>query len=174
MSDAAIPMTARDRDDARRAFADLLEQHRKIVFKVASTYAWQPADRADLAQEIAAQLWRAYPSYDPARPFSTWMYRVALNVAISHVRRDTRRAPTIPLDDHDVPVVSAPEPDDRVHALQQIIAALAPLDRALLLLYLDERPAREIADILGLTETNVSTKISRLKQRIRGELTATE
>ena len=69
--------------DARESFQTLLQAHRGIVAKVAGTYAWHPDDRDDLMQDIAAQLWRAWPNYDPARPFATWMYRIALNVAIS-------------------------------------------------------------------------------------------
>ena len=68
------------------ASSDLLEQHRKIVLKVASRYCRDADERRDLAQEITMQLWRAFPSYDEARPFSTWMYRIALNVAISFAR----------------------------------------------------------------------------------------
>ena len=64
-------------------FVDLLEQHRKIVLKLASLYRRDADERRDLAQEITMQLWRAFPSYDEARPFSTWMYRIALNVTIS-------------------------------------------------------------------------------------------
>ena len=74
-------------DTARRdGFQTLLQQHRGIVAKVAGTYAWHPDDRDDLMQEIATQLWRAWPGYDPQRPAATWMYRIALNVAISAVR----------------------------------------------------------------------------------------
>ena len=80
-------------DSPQTRFAALLEQHRGIVFKVAATYCRHPEDRQDLAQEIAAQLWRAFSGYDPARLFSTWMYRIALNVAISHVRSTSGRAP---------------------------------------------------------------------------------
>lgn len=158
--------------DPRHTFADLLERHRKIVFKVANMYAWTPEDRADLAQEIATQLWRAFPSCDPARPFSTWMYRVALNVAISHVRRDRRHQTTITLDEmqHDI-AASSDDTDEQLRELQRVITALAPLDRALVVLYLDEHTNREIGEILGLTETNVSTRISRLKKRIREEFT---
>jgi RNA polymerase sigma-70 factor (ECF subfamily) len=72
--------------DARDAFGALLQRHSGIVFKIAGSYARGSEDRADLAQEIAAQLWRAWPHYDPARSVTTWMYRIALNVAISSVR----------------------------------------------------------------------------------------
>ena len=162
----------------RQAFGELFEQHRKIVFKVANTYSRHPDDRADLAQEIAAQLWRAFPDYDPARPFSTWMYRIALNVAISFLRSHQQRDQhTEPLQDDHAGVVGdagvAHETDERVRALNRFIGQLEPLNRALLLLYLEERSYREIADILGISETNVATKISRLKQRIRQDMATT-
>jgi RNA polymerase sigma factor (sigma-70 family) len=161
--------------DTRDAFAELLERHRSIVFKVASGYAWNSDDRSELAQEIALQLWRAFPSYDANRQFSTWMYRIALNVAISYVRDDRRkRATTVAFDEalHDVadPNGRDPELAQQVELLNRIIARLDPLNRALMLLYLDQHTNAEIGDILGLTETNVSTRISRLKQRIRNDL----
>src|SRR3546814_14735433 len=81
-----------------QAFGELLQQHGCIVFKVAGTYARSAEDRDDLAQEIAVQLWRAWPGYDPSRRFSTWMYRIALNVVISFLRSAAhRRRPAVPL-----------------------------------------------------------------------------
>ena len=159
--------------DARAAFGTLLQQHAGIVFKIAGSYTRSAEDRADLAQEIAAQLWHAWPKYDPARRFSTWMYRIALNVAIGQLRQQElrRRHDAVPLDDalHDVADANAIDPEhaQRLRLLQGFIACQPPLDRALLLLYLDDRPQREIAEILGISESNVSTKIGRLKQRIR-------
>jgi len=124
-------------------------------------------------QEIKAQLWRAFPGYDASRPFSTWMYRIALNVAISQVRdAGQRERHAVPLDEsaHEVADERAAIPheaDERLRALQRCIDALGPLDRALMLLYLEERSYAEIAEVLGITATNVATKINRLKQRIR-------
>lgn len=162
-------------DDARTTFAHLLERHRGILLKVAHAYARDPADREDLLQEIAGQLWRAYPAYDPVRRFTTWTYRIALNVAISHLReRQRRQERSLALGDamEDLPDTGAadPEAEQRLRLLHAFIERQRPLDRALLLLYLDERPQREIAEVLGISETNVSTKIGRLKQRIRDEL----
>lgn len=172
--DSVMPMEKTDAS-AREAFSDLLERHRAIVFKVANTYCRHPDDRADLVQDIAAQLWRAWPGYDPARSFTTWMYRVALNVGIDFVRshvREQRHA--VPLDEdlHDLADGQATDHESAqlLRLLQGFVDRQPPLDRALLLLYLDERPQREIAEILGISETNVSTKIGRLKQRIRDEL----
>lgn len=175
---ATVIATAPPMDASRQRFADLLDTHRGIVFKVANTYCRHPDDRQDLVQEIAAQLWRAWPGYDPERSVSTWMYRIALNVAISHVRSAGQRAPHVPLDEpHDPhPNLSvddhstAHEQDERIAALYAVIDRQPPLDRALLMLWLDERSQREIAEVLGISESNVSTKLNRLKQRIREQL----
>jgi len=158
-------------DASRHQFAELLDEHRRMVFKVANTYA-RPSDREDLAQEIAAQLWRAFPDYDPTRPFSTWLYRIALNVGISHLRNRTnleRRTVPLELELHEAadPMAQEPDADEAPRLLAEFIAQLDALNRALLLLYLDERGYREISEILGISETNVSTKISRLKERVR-------
>lgn len=163
--------------DTQQQFVELLERHRGIVFKVAGMYCRNPEDRADIAQEIAAQLWRAFPNYDAARPFATWMYRVALNVAISHLRSNSwRERQTVPFDEtlHDTADDNGAdhETDEHARMLQQCIARLDPFDRALLLLHFEERSHREIADVLGISETNVSTRIGRLKQRIRNDIKA--
>ena len=162
--------------ETHQAFSELLQHHAGIVFKVANTYARGTDDRADLAQEIAAQLWRAWPKYDPTRSVTTWMYRIALNVGISYVRSNSVRLrhDAVPLDEqlHEIADANAanPEAEQQLRLLQLFIAQQPPLDRALLLLYLEDRTQREIAEILGITESNVSTKIGRLKQRIRNEL----
>lgn len=143
-------------------FLALLEEHRRLIYKVASLYA-RGDDRDDLAQEIVAQLWKAFPGYDEQRKVTTWMYRVALNVAISHARR--RRPVSEELGDDLVSPEGAG--DVRVRTLYRLIAGLGELDRALLMLYLDEHSGREIAEVLGISESNVATKIARLKERLR-------
>ena len=165
--------TARTEVDAEARFAELVERHRGIMFKVAATYCRNPADREDVAQEIVTQLWRAFPKFDATRPFSTWMYRIALNVAISFVRSNRlRERHTVALDEtHDVEDSSdgAAERDERTRLLYAFVDRLDALSRALLLLYLDEHSYRDNLAILGITETNVATKISRLKQRFARE-----
>jgi RNA polymerase sigma factor (sigma-70 family) len=165
--------------DEEEIFLRLVDQHRGIIRKVAAGYASSVADQHDLSQEIMLQLWKAYPRYSPERPFSTWMYRIALNVGISFLRRNTRPVrQTVTLDeiDHELPHEStgSPELDERVALLQGIMATLDPLPRALLLLYLDDHSYRDIAAILGITETNVATKLSRLKERLRQHFTRTK
>ncbi len=154
----------------KQRFEALLAEHHKIVLKVAALYASGRDDRLDLAQEIRVQLWRAFASFDGQRRFSTWMYRVALNVAISRLRHDVGvRARFEPLGD-DVDALAAPEspePDARLALLDDFIASLEPMNRALMLLVLDERSHAEIADVLGLSTSNVATKINRIKNRLR-------
>ncbi len=160
-------------------FERLLHEHRRIVFKIASLYSRSAADRDDLAQEISAQLWRSFGGYDEARAkFSTWMYRIALNVAISQARRWPEADRFEPLATHHLETVGGgegiAEPDERLTALYAFIGRLGPLDRALILLYLEDRGHAEIAAVLGISETNVATKISRIKQKLRGQMTAAE
>jgi RNA polymerase sigma-70 factor (ECF subfamily) len=151
-------------------FQALLEEHKRLLYKVCRTFGREPADRDDLAQEIAAQLWRSFPSFDERAAFSTWMYRIALNVAISYQRRERTRTRFVISDDDRLLEL----PDDRestppeLAELFALIAELAPLDKALMLLYLDGNSHREIGDVLGISEHNVATKMNRLKQAMRG------
>jgi RNA polymerase sigma-70 factor (ECF subfamily) len=161
-------------DAAAGRFAALVARHAGIVRRIAATYCRSREDRADLAQEITAELWRAFARYDAARPFSTWTYRIALNVAISHVRDASReRRHMVPFDEGLHDAAAAPvdhEARQQMALLQRAIDALDPMNRALLVLYLDEHSHREIADVLGISESNVGTRIARLKERIRKEL----
>ncbi|HUB91059.1 MAG TPA: sigma-70 family RNA polymerase sigma factor [Dyella sp.] len=162
--------------EQQRAFETLLREHQRIVFKVVSVYARHPEDRRDLTQEICVQLWRSFPRFDEKRArFSTWMYRVALNIAISQMRRPPRqdeRFETLDQQQLDaVGTVGIVEPDERVEVLHRFIDLLDPLNRALILLYLEDRGYGEIAEILGISETNVATKISRIKQKLRQQMT---
>jgi RNA polymerase sigma-70 factor (ECF subfamily) len=174
----------RGQPDQQR-FESLLREHRGIVFKIAGVYARNPHDRDDLAQEIAAQLWRSFAAFDARRAkFTTWMYRVALNVAISHARSAKRSGKEClqPLDDahlgsvagggpsHDESLVHA----ERIAALHAFIGKLDPLNRGLVLLYLEDRSYSEIADVLGISETNVATKLNRIRQKLRGEMMAAD
>ena len=158
----------------QREFEKLLQEHQRIVFKVASVYASHPEDRNDLTQEICVQLWRSFAGFDEKRArFSTWMYRVALNVAISHRRRPR---PEESLEQAQLDALEGAdgiaEPDERYAVLHRFIAQLDPFNRALILLYLEDRSYGEIAEILGISETNVATKISRIKQKLRRQMTS--
>jgi RNA polymerase sigma-70 factor (ECF subfamily) len=156
-------------------FQSLVDEHKKMLYKVCNSYCRNRDDREDLAQEIIVQLWRSFGTFDERCRFSTWMYRIALNIAISFYRRESTRTRRVVSDDErllnavDEKACQPPE----IQALYQFIDGLEPLNRALVLLYLDGHSYRDMAEVLGISETNVATKISRLKQEIRQKLGGT-
>jgi len=161
-----------DASDRQQRFLALLEEHRRLLYKVARAYGRTAADREDLVQEMAVQAWKSFGHYDGRWRFSTWLYRVALNVAISFQRREATRAR------HVAPGGDAlleglgqadPEPAEDVALLYQCIDRLDALNRALVLLYLDGQSHAEIGEVLGISANNVSTRVGRLKERLRAD-----
>lgn len=153
-------------------FLFVMEAHKGIIYKVAGAWCRQDEDRKDLVQEIIIQLWKAFGHYDSGQGrYSTWVYRIALNVAISFYRRETRRkvatdrlaATVLEMVDSG----AAKEMDERLQWLQRFIHDLRELDRALILLYLEEKTHQEMAEILGISMSNVATKIGRIKDLLR-------
>jgi RNA polymerase sigma factor (sigma-70 family) len=159
--------------DRHNAFLQLIQDNKGILFKISNTYCHNRNDREDLMQEIVYQLWKSGQSFDTHRKFSTWMYRIALNVAISFYRRQRRSGLRIAFggDLHLMEVEDRPDGDgeleEKIDLLQQFISELGELDKALMILYLEENSYREIAEVLGITETNVATKLSRIKGRLK-------
>ena len=151
-------------------FLDRLEEHRGILWKVASSFCRGEEDRRDLVQEIVVQLWHAFPRFDEQFRFSTWMYRIAMNVAISFHRSESRRTRDMTPLEESVLEIAAPTESEELRLLRRWIDGLDSLHKALVILYLDGNSAEEIAAVLGISATNVTTKISRLKQRMRREL----
>lgn len=157
--------------DLQETFQDRVEQHKKILYKVCNAYCRDRDSREDLAQEIMFQLWRSFGKFDGRCQFSTWMYRIALNVAISFYRRESTRTRHVFSDEQRL-LESVVEPErqpEEIRLLYEFIAELDPLSRALILLYLDGNNYQEIAEIAGISETNVATKISRLKSKMKQE-----
>lgn len=152
-------------------FLEVVNAHKGIVYKIAHAYCSSTEDRKDLVQEIIFQLWKSYHKYDAQYKYSTWIYRIALNTAISFYRKEkTRREINYPFSgDLLVGPDTAynPEKDEQLAMLQQFIASLKDLDKALVLLYLEEKSLQEIAAIMDLSVTNVATKISRIKKQLQ-------
>jgi RNA polymerase sigma factor (sigma-70 family) len=152
-------------------FLLLINENKGIIFKICNSYCHNADDRDDLAQEIIYQLWRSVKNYDDKYKFTTWMYRVALNTAISFYRKETKSKSFVEVtknlfeiaDTNDEPATT----EINLTLLQQFINELQELDKALMILYLEEKTYAEIAEILGITETNVATKISRTKEKLK-------
>ncbi|MFI5124964.1 MAG: RNA polymerase sigma factor [Chitinophagales bacterium] len=156
---------------AKENFLKLIQDNKGIIVRICNSYCAKKNDREDLAQEIMIQLWKAGDHYDPNQKFSTWMYRVALNVAISFYRKERTAISSVSLDEgcHELEDKNetADETAGNINLLQRFINELGELDKALMILFLEEKTYAEIAEILGISETNVATKISRTKKKIK-------
>ena len=158
--------------ERERIFSDWLAGHKGILFKVVHAYAFEHADRQDLFQEIVIQVWRSVDAFRGDSSVPTWMYRVALNTAIAWTRKERRhRRGKQPFEVVEglLMTVPAEERDPRVEWLYRKIAQLEDVDRSVALLLLDGFSYREIAAIVGLTESNVGVKINRIKSALAGK-----
>ncbi|HMB21234.1 MAG: RNA polymerase sigma factor [Chloroflexota bacterium] len=154
-----------DERKQKQIFAEWIGQHKGIVFKIIRAYAFNPSDQDDLFQEISLQLWQSIPEFRGEAKSSTWIYRVALYAATVWVRREKKRPPTQPLADMEhVLTVATPPRDDRSDWLYEQIGQLEPIDRSVCLLLLDGFSYKEMADLLGISESNVGVKVHRIKQ----------
>ncbi|WP_370242735.1 RNA polymerase sigma factor [Marisediminitalea sp.] len=156
--------------ERHQLYLDILEKHKGIVFKVARSYCSNEFDREDLVQEILAQIWRSLDTYNDAFKVTTWMYRVALNVAISFYRKNKSAAyKHTEIEDRllTYDMVQESENEQNLSALYAFINELNDIDKAVLLMYLEGENQAEIAANLNITISNVSTKISRIKQKLK-------
>ncbi|ELR71204.1 RNA polymerase ECF-type sigma factor [Fulvivirga imtechensis AK7] len=155
--------------DKDKAFVDLIERNKGIIYKVANSYCTDTEERKDLVQEMIIQLWRSFANYDSQYKISTWMYRIALNVAISYYRKE-RKTPSSPITSTIINIPAGEEQSEReenIKWLYHFINELDELNRALMLLYLDDSSYKEMAEVLGISETNVATKIGRIKKKLK-------
>ncbi|MCY1723540.1 sigma-70 family RNA polymerase sigma factor [Prolixibacteraceae bacterium Z1-6] len=150
----------------RKAFSELIENHQAIIHKVTMVYANGRANREDLFQEICLQLWKSYPNFREEAKFTTWMYRVALNTAINTIRRNNKTPSFEPLKDTDRTADDSQNEKDQVQTLYMAISKLNRIDKAIILLWLEEKNYEEIASIMGTSKTNVSVKLVRIKRKL--------
>lgn len=150
-----------------KEFISLVETYQRLIYKVCYIYATDADNLNDLYQEVVINLWRGFPTFRFERKPSTWIYWVALNTCISFFRKNTHNIEFVPLTT-DIEQISN---DDslllRVKELYQMINKLGKLEKALVLLYLEDKSYQEIADITKLTYSNVATKLSRIKEKLR-------
>ncbi len=159
----------------KETFLQLMQDHKGIVLKICNSYCTDKDDRDDLAQEITFNLWKAFANYTPDYKFSTWMYRIGLNVAISFYRKEIRSIKFSAYSEdlmvfHDGRENNREE-ESSLRLLQKFILELKEIDKSIMLLYLDQKNYREIAEIVGITETNVATKINRIKINLKTKIT---
>lgn len=155
----------------KEKFLNQVAGHKLIIYKICNSYCKNASDRDDLAQEITYQLWKSFTQFNGTVKFSTWMYRVALNVAITFYRKTKKNEALVQISNIESELEDTKEDvsemEKNINSLQKFINELKELDKALMILYLEEKSYSEIAEILGITETNVATRISRIKNKLK-------
>lgn len=156
--------------ELQQDFIKQLNENQRIVHKICKIYTDTPHDHEDLFQEIIIQLWKAYPNFRGEAKFSTWMYRIGLNTALALYKKQSKTISTdrdtslehikITNEDHE-------EQNTQIQAMYEAIHLLSDVEKALIMMFLDDKPYKEIAEILGITEGNARVKMNRAKEKLR-------
>ena len=152
--------------ELENAFLELTEQYKRLIYKVCYLYASERNDANDLFQDVILNLWKGFPLFRGESRIETWIYRIALNTCISQLRKQNKRPLFVPLS---VEVTQLYEPDEenRMAELYRLIQKLNAMEKALILLYLEDRSYDEIAQLTGISKTNVGTKLTRIKEKLK-------
>ncbi|WP_158838476.1 RNA polymerase sigma factor [Polaribacter sp. L3A8] len=159
--------------DLEKSFLEVFEKNQNIAHKICRVYTTNQSAHNDLFQEITIQLWKNYPKFRGDSKFSTWMYRVALNTAISLYRKSTRTVKTQDITDFAYKI-KATDYDDteeiQLRSLYKAIHKLNDIDKALIFLYLEDKPYKEISETLGISSVNARVKMNRAKEKLKNIL----
>jgi RNA polymerase sigma factor (sigma-70 family) len=159
--------------DKREVFLAAININKGIIYKIASIYTNGTEDRNDLMQEIIYQVWKSFDTFNQKSSLSTWMYRIAMNVAIYHLNRTKRRIPTVTIEgqflDFEDEDNSAFE--ERLQIFRQLLDNLNLLEKGIVMLYLEDKSYEEISSIVGISVSNVGTKIARIKEKLKKQIT---
>lgn len=152
-------------------FLSVIEDHKGIIYKIVNSYCQEKEDRQDLLQEIIIQLWQSFDNYNIQFKLSTWIYQIALNTSISFYRKNKKhnqkRTELSKIFEESLVADEPFQEDPNLSKLQAFIQELKEIDKALILLYLDRLSQKEIAEIIGITPTNVGTKLNRIKKNLQ-------
>ncbi|MGI9525723.1 MAG: RNA polymerase sigma factor [Weeksellaceae bacterium] len=156
--------------EKEKTFTALIQKNQGIIHKVCHTYTNDEMAHDDLFQEIVLQLWKSYDSFKGDSKFTTWMYRVGINTAISLYRKRKRRPEGTQLVENHFKIVATENDENLTYQLQMLKKAIQQLndvERALVLLYLDDLPYKDISETLGITEGNARVKMNRVKKKLK-------
>lgn len=160
--------TTETSDNAEREFLSVVREYERVIYKVCYLYTTKNAPLSDLYQEVIINLWKAYPKFRQECKISTWIYRIALNTCISFIRKEKNVPEIVTLTQEADWMTEENDPFiEMLRQLYHMINQLGQLDKSIILLYLEEKNYEEIAEITGLTTTNVATKLSRIKDKLR-------
>lgn len=155
-------------ENIEQEFVTCIREYERVIYKVCYLYTTKSASLNDLYQETVLNIWRAFPKFRHECKVSTWIYRIALNTCISFIRKE-KNIPEIVTLTKEADWLTEEEDGFRemLAELYRLINRLGQLDKSIILLYLEEKDYAEIAEITGLTTTNVATKLSRIKDKLK-------
>jgi len=151
----------------KEKFLNLIDMHQGIIHKILSIYTYNKEDRKDLLQEIMLQLWRSYPRFSEKSAFSTWLYKVALNTALMYKRNKKKDLKTREVYAENLSFQFGVKKADLIISLYMAIDQLRPIDKAIALLYLEQKKYQEIEEIIGMKKNNVGVRLSRIKEKLK-------
>jgi len=156
----------------KAAFIAIIQENEGLIYKVAKVYTDSKEDEEDLYQEIVYQLWRSFPSFRNDAKVSTWMYRIALNTAITHLNKIKKKGDHVPISEAHLNTTDTNDilKEERIEILYTQIKKLDTVEKGIILLYLEGKTYDEIAGITGFTATNVGTRLGRIKQKIISQI----
>ena len=154
-------------DHVEQEFVTLIQEYERVIYKVCYLYTTPHATLNDLYQEVVINLWKAYPKFRNECKISTWIYRIALNTCISFIRKEKNIPEIVTLSQIADRIEETDETQVMLKRLYSMINRLGQLEKPIVLLYLEDKSYEEIAEITGLTLTNVATKLSRIKDKLR-------
>ena len=155
-----------------KEFIEMIQANEGLIYKVTKVYSNSHEDGQDLYQEIVFQLWRSFPLFRNESKISTWMYRIALNTAITFLNKQKKKAGHLPIDEILLNRIDATDTlmNEQYEMLYAQIKKLNRIERGIILLHLEGRPYEEIATITGFTSSNVGTRLNRIKQKLKTQL----
>lgn len=153
-------------------FIRMIKENEGIIFKITTVYSADAEDRQDLYQDIVYQLWKSFDSFREDSKRSTWLYRVALNTSITHLNKVKKTGDRVALDEHILNLADHHDPcaEERIRALYAQIRNLNPIEKGIVLLYLEGKSYAEIAAITGFSTTNTGTRLARIRQKLKAQL----
>lgn len=155
-----------DKSELEKRFIEMVKRNERVIYKVCSFYASDDEPLNDLYQDVVCNLWVAYPKFRGECSTSTWIYRVALNTCISGLRKKKRTIQRVDITQIQDAFIQPDDVTAEIKELYRLIRQLKSLERAVILLYLEEKSYQEIADITGLSLSNVAVKLMRIKEKL--------
>ncbi|MEM7548314.1 MAG: RNA polymerase sigma factor [Bacteroidota bacterium] len=152
-----------------KGFLRIIQDNEGLLYKIINAYCDDIDDREDLYQEIIFQLWKSFPRFKGQSKISTWMYRVALNTAISNFKKGSKRKNLVSIHDFELHIGEEHnhEEEERLKIFYQALKQLTKIERAVIMLFMDGKSYEEMAEILGLTTSNIGVKLNRTKNKLK-------